>query len=152
MEIVDAGETRFLRENGFLERGAKLSYNQLMRLSPEHFEELAFEIAEKILADLPADLRAEAETVILEVADRPTWEQTGGEGTLLGLYEGVPLVQRHADSTLLQPDHITLFREPLQSLARTESQLRRHIRVTLVHELGHFFGFDEDELRALGWA
>jgi len=129
----------------------KLSYNQLMRISPERFEELAFEIAEKILDDLPADLRAEAETVILEVADRPTREETEGEGTLLGLYQGVPRVERHADSTLLQPDRITLFREPLQSLARTETQLRREIRFTLIHELGHFFGFNEAELEELGW-
>ncbi len=118
-----------------------------MRVSPERFEELAFDIAEQLLAELPPDLRAEAETVILEVADAPE----NGDRDLLGLYEGVPLVERHADATLLQPDHITLYREALQSLARTETELRHHIRVTLIHELGHFFGFDEDELDALGW-
>jgi predicted Zn-dependent protease with MMP-like domain len=123
-----------------------------MRLSRERFEELTFEIAEELLAELPPDLRAEAETVILEIADYPTPEQAPGEGrTLLGLYEGVPLVERHADSLLLQPDRITLFRGPLQSLARTEVELRRQIRKTLIHELGHFFGFDERELHARGW-
>ncbi len=129
-----------------------------MRVSPERFEELAFEEAEAVLAQLPPDLRAEAETVLLVVEDR--WardEQTalapGGAGArvTLGLYEGVPLVQRHADSTLLAPDRITLFRLPLQSLARTETELRRRVRKTLIHELGHFFGFDEGELRARGW-
>jgi predicted Zn-dependent protease with MMP-like domain len=124
-----------------------------MRISRERFEELAFEIAEAILAELAPDLRAEAETVILDIEDRPDPEQLPGEGrTLLGLYEGVPLVHRHADSTLLQPDRITLFREPLQAIARTEVELRRQIRKTLVHEFGHFFGFGEDELKRRGWA
>ena len=118
-----------------------------MRVSPERFEELAFEIAGQLLADLPPDLRAEAETVILEAADAPE----DGDRNLLGLYEGVPLVERHADGALLQPDRITLFRAALQSLARTETELRHHLRVTLIHELGHFFGFDEEELEDLGW-
>ena len=89
-----------------------------MRISRERFEELAFEIAAAVLAELPPDLRAEAETVILEIEDRADPEQLPGEGrTLLGLYQGVPLVERLADSMLLQPDRITLFQGPLQSLA-----------------------------------
>ena len=124
-----------------------------MRVSRERFEELAFDIAGELLAKLPPDLRAEAETVILEIEGRPTSEQAPGEGrTLLGLYEGVPLVERHADSVLLQPDRITLFQQPLQALARTEVELRRQMRKTLIHELGHFFGFAEDELEKRGWA
>lgn len=123
-----------------------------MRISPERFEQLAFDVAESVLAALPEDLRAEAETVILEIADQATAEQVGDEGgTLLGLYEGVPLVERHADSAVLFPDTITLFRLPLAGLARTEVELRRQIRKTLVHELGHFFGFDEFELEERGW-
>jgi predicted Zn-dependent protease with MMP-like domain len=125
-----------------------------MRVSPQRFEELAFEEAEAVLVQLPPDLRAEAETVVLNIADRSSRDEAGGAGTVmtLGLYEGVPLVERHADSVLLQPDRITLFRLPLQSLAGSETQLRRQLRLTLIHELGHFFGFDEDELRSRGWA
>jgi predicted Zn-dependent protease with MMP-like domain len=124
-----------------------------MRISKERFEALAFEIAAKILEELPPDLRAEAESVILNVEDRPDPERLPGEGrTLLGLYEGVPLVERHADGLLLQPDRITLFQQPLQAMARTEVELRHHLRRTLIHELGHFFGFDEDELKRRGWA
>ena len=119
-----------------------------MRLSGERFEELTFAIAKEILATLPPDLRAEAETVMLEIEEAPAPEQGRN---LLGLYEGVPLVERHADSTLLQPDRITLFQRPLEAMARTEAELRRQIRRTLIHELGHFFGFDEDELRRRGW-
>jgi predicted Zn-dependent protease with MMP-like domain len=124
-----------------------------MRVTPERFEELALAVVDEVLAELSPDLRAEAETVYLDLMDEATPEQRDGRaGSLLGLYEGVPLVDRHADATLLYPDRITLFRLPLQSLARTEVELRRQIRRTLVHELGHFFGYDEDELRARGWA
>jgi predicted Zn-dependent protease with MMP-like domain len=70
---------------------------------------------------------------------------------LLGLYEGVPLIHRHFDATLLQPDRITLFQNALQALAHTEAELREQIRITLIHELGHFFGFEEDELDERGW-
>src|SRR5712692_11510142 len=101
-----------------------------MRISPERFEALAFEEAEAVLAQLPPDLRAEAETVVLNIADRSSRDEAGDGGAFvtLGLYEGVPLVQRHADSVLLQPDRITLFRLPLQSLAGSETQLRRQLR------------------------
>jgi predicted Zn-dependent protease with MMP-like domain len=117
-----------------------------MRISPERFEELAFEEANQVLAQLPPDLRAEAETVMLEIEARAEDDRL-----LLGLYEGVPLVERHIDSTPLQPDRITLFHETLQTMARTETELRRQIRKTLIHELGHFFGFDEPELQRRGW-
>ncbi len=117
-----------------------------MRVSPQRFEELAFEEADRILAELPSDLRAAAESVVLEVEDRAE-----GDRWLLGLYEGVPLVNRHVDSALLQPDRVTLYRVALEGLAHTETELRRQIRKTLIHELGHFFGFDEAELHRRGW-
>jgi predicted Zn-dependent protease with MMP-like domain len=117
-----------------------------MRVSPERFDQLVFDEAGRLLAELSPDLRAEAEAVVLETAGRAE-----GDRALLGLYVGVPLVERHIDSTLLQPDRITLYRETIQSMARTESELRRQIRRTLIHELGHFFGFDEAELHRRGW-
>ena len=122
-----------------------------MRLSPEQFEALAFEEAQAVLAELPPDLRAEAETVLLAVEDRRLTDQQQPGMMTLGLYEGVPLVERHADSVLFTPDRVTLYRLPLLSLARTEAELRRQVRKTLIHELGHFFGFDEEELRRRGW-
>jgi len=127
-------------------------YNPDMRVSREDFEKLTFEIARAVLAELPPDLRVEAETVILDVVEEPTPQQAERwDRNILGLYEGVPLVERLADSVILQPDHITLFHYPLQAIARTEVELRHHIRRTLIHELGHFFGFDEDELHERGW-
>jgi len=126
-----------------------------MHLSADRFEKLAFAIADAVLAGLPPDLRADAEQVILEVADTPSPEQARNiaEGrTLLGLYEGVPLIARRPDTVLLQPDRITLFRLPLAALCRTEVELKTQIRKTLIHELGHYFGFSEEELEQRGWA
>ena len=124
-----------------------------MNTTPERFEQLVFDEADLVLAKLPPDLRAEAETVLLAVEDEAGPEHDPGERRmLLGLYEGVPLVERHADSLLIVPDRITLYRRPLQSLARTEVELRQRIRRTLIHELAHFFGYDEAELVARGWA
>src|SRR5262245_14217861 len=123
-----------------------------MRLTRDRFEQLAFDMATEILDKLPPDLRAEAETVLLEIADAPSREQAPHDGRmLLGLYEGVPLIARHANTTLLQPDRITLFQNALQAMARTEIELRAQVRKTLIHELGHFFGFDEAELEERGW-
>jgi predicted Zn-dependent protease with MMP-like domain len=123
-----------------------------MRLTRERFESLTFRVVEAILGELPPDLRAEAENVRLEIVEAPAPEQARNlGGSLLGLYEGVPLVYRRFDAPLLQPDRITLFQNNLQATARTEVELRAQIRKTLVHELGHFFGFDEEELRARGW-
>jgi predicted Zn-dependent protease with MMP-like domain len=124
-----------------------------VRITPERFEQIAFEEAEAVLDRLPEHLRVEAETVILETTDQARPDLLEGRGgQLLGLYEGVPLVERHADTVILQPDRITLFRVPMQGMARTEVELRRQVRRTLIHELAHFFGRDEDELRARGWA
>ena len=122
-----------------------------MRLSRDRFEQLAFAAADEILARLAPELRAEAEQVILEIEEWPTPEQIESFDlkpgqTLYGLYHGVPLVERHADSVLLAPDRITLFHGPLQAAARTEIELRAQIRRTLIHELAHHFGRTDDEL------
>lgn len=124
-----------------------------MNVSPERFEQIVFDEADAVLDQLSPALRAEAETVLLLVEDQPGPEHDPGERRmLLGLYEGVPLIDRHADSLLIMPDRITLYRLALQSLARTEIELRQRVRRTLIHELAHFFGRDEDELADRGWA
>jgi predicted Zn-dependent protease with MMP-like domain len=120
-----------------------------LHISSKRFEELAFSVAEEILGQLTPELRAEAETVLMEIAEQSP-PREGGE-VLLGLYEGVPLVHRTPDSAPLVPDRITLFSRSLASDARTEAELRAGIRRTLIHELGHFFGFDEWELEDRGW-
>jgi predicted Zn-dependent protease with MMP-like domain len=71
--------------------------------------------------------------------------------TLFGLYEGTPLSERSQSDCFLLPDRITLFYRPLIESCRTPRQLRREIRKTVIHEVAHFFGMDEDEVADEGY-
>lgn len=99
------------------------------------------------------------------VEDEPTDEQVslgrgypeqaevgadGGEDTLFGLYEGVPLVRRGGDYHLVPPDRITIFRGPLERAFSSPQAIAREVRVTVMHELGHHLGIEEDRLVDLG--
>jgi predicted Zn-dependent protease with MMP-like domain len=94
------------------------------------------------------------ENVAVVVEDWPTPEQLGGRrGSLLGLYEGVPLTARSPLSYAgVAPDRITVFRGPLCALAGDEDELARAVRATVLHEVGHYFGMTDARLKELGWA
>lgn len=72
------------------------------------------------------------------------------EETLFGLYEGVPLTRRGGDYHLVPPDRITIFRGPLERACASPQAIAREVRVTVMHELGHHLGLEEDELVNLG--
>lgn len=72
------------------------------------------------------------------------------EDTLFGLYEGVPLTERGFDSPLY-PDTIWIFQNPLEDECETEDELLEEIKITIVHEIVHFFGIDDDHLEELGY-
>ena len=63
----------------------------------------------------------------------------------LGLYEGVPHIERTLDDTII-PDRITLFKGPIERACRTEDEIESEVRLTVLHEVGHFFGLEEEEL------
>ena len=98
------------------------------------------------------------------VEDEPTAEQLalGGaipsharrrrcdEETLFGLYEGVPLTRRGSDYHLVPPDRITIFRGPLERAYGSPQAIAREVRITVMHELGHHLGFEENGLETLG--
>ena len=71
---------------------------------------------------------------------------------LLGLYDGYALTERDRYGLGEMPDRIILYREPLLAVADDEEQLRDEIHITLVHEIAHFYGIDDDRLHELGWA
>jgi predicted Zn-dependent protease with MMP-like domain len=97
---------------------------------------------------LPDDMVDGLENVIFVVEDRPE------NGTLdtLGLYDGIALTERSQYGFGEMPDRIILFREPLLAISDTADDLRDEIHVTLVHEIAHFYGIDDDRLHELGWA
>ena len=113
-------------------------------VSQDDFEDLVAAALEEI----PDVLAREMENVAVVVED---WPPRGSH--LLGLYEGVPLTQRGPIGYAgVMPDRITIFRGPLCSRARDAADLAAQVRVTVLHEVGHHFGMDDDRLRELGWA
>ena len=73
--------------------------------------------------------------------------------TLLGLYQGIPLTQRgsYYGMAPVIPDTITLYRKNIEAICRTDDEVRRQIVDTLIHEIGHYFGMNEDEIRSAGY-
>jgi len=121
-----------------------------MLVSEEQFEAMVADALDSI----PDELADQMENVAVMVQDWPTAAQLDGRsGTLLGLYEGVDLPRRSPIGyTGVMPDKITIFRGPLSALARDEADLAQQVRVTVLHEVGHYFGLSEDRLHELGWA
>ncbi len=101
-------------------------------------------VIREVLQELPPDLRASLASVQIVVQEKP-----GGE--LLGLFEGVSLRESPLDEERLFPDRITLFEDNLKKSYDNRQELARQIRLTLLHELGHFFGFSEKELKDRGY-
>jgi predicted Zn-dependent protease with MMP-like domain len=96
------------------------------------------------------------DVVRVEVRDRPTPAMLRSVGLeedelLLGLYEGVPLTERSVMDAPRPPDVIYLFKHDLEDACDDVATLAAEVRTTLLHELGHYFGFGEDELEELGY-
>ncbi len=94
---------------------------------------------------MPPELGRLIRNVVLLVEDEPP------EPGLLGLYEGVPLTRRDSYYAGVLPDRITIFRGPLCRFSRDLAELAHEVRVTVVHEVAHHFGIDDDRLHELGW-
>jgi predicted Zn-dependent protease with MMP-like domain len=109
----------------------------------------------RALRRLPPEIRDMLDNVEIVVEDEPTAEQLGSESDgdeLFGLYEGTPLTARGSDYSLVLPDKITIFRRPFERACTTPEEMADEIRITVIHELAHHFGIEEDRIAALGWA
>ncbi len=123
-----------------------------MVVRPEEFDRLV----DEALESLPEEIRKRLDNVAIVIADWPTRADLRRAGvphgaTLFGLYEGVPLTQRTTHYGLVPPDKITLFRGPLLAYSRDPEDLRERVRRTVIHEIAHHFGMDEDHIRRLGY-
>ncbi len=103
-------------------------------------------------ARIPARFRKRLENIAILVAPEPSAEQlargrVGRGGTLLGLYEGRPLTQRSVFEGFTMPDRITIFQGPHERLAQTPEHLERMVEDTVWHEVAHYFGLNEMEVR-----
>ena len=112
-------------------------------------DEQAFEalVVEELDA-LPDDMVEGLENLVFVTEARPE----DGSLNLLGLYEGVAVTERDRYGFGELPDRIVLFREPLLSIAADLDELRDQVHVTLVHEIAHYYGIDDEHLHELGWA
>ena len=99
------------------------------------------------LDEIPPELGREIENVAVVVED---WPPRGSR--LLGLYEGVPLTNRGPMGYAgVMPDRITIYRGPLCARASDAADLAAQVRVTVLHEIGHYFGLDDSQLDELGY-
>lgn len=123
-------------------------------LTREEFEK----VVEEAYAELPGRFRTTIDNLYIVVEDRPPEHVAlnkgiRARGILLGLYEGVPLPHRGTGygTFPVLPDKITLFRENLEQISRNEAELVRNIVSTLIHEIGHYFGMTEKQIRDAGY-
>ena len=109
----------------------------------DRFEELVGEA----LDEVPAELLGLMNNVVILVEDEPPAD----EPELLGLYEGHALTDRGWDYSGVLPDRITIYRHPILRICDTEDDVVDEVAVTVVHEIAHHFGIDDERLHELGW-
>lgn len=98
------------------------------------------------LDTLPEELASRMDNVVVCV------EESHHDEDLLGLYEGVPLTERELYGAMELPDTVILYRDPICAISRDEAEVVEQVRVTVIHEVAHHFGLDDDQLDDLGWA
>lgn len=114
----------------------------MIEVSEERFNELVDDALDKI----PEEFARRLVNVVFLVRD--FHEEDPG---ILGLYEGVALTQRTFDHTGYLPDTISIYRGALERFCSSEEELAREVEVTVFHEVGHYFGMEEEDLHRLGW-
>ncbi len=112
-------------------------------MTRQRFDELVGDALDLI----PADLASAIDNVVILVQDRDV-----DEPGLLGLYEGVALTERDSWYGGSLPDTITIYRKALLDVCDSEDQVVDEVAITVIHEIAHHFGIDDDRLHELGWA
>lgn len=113
-------------------------------------------LVERALKDLPPQFAGALDEVAIEIRRRPSPKLLRSLGMdedelLLGLHTGRPITERSIEDSGALPDQILIFQEDCELTADSEEDLVREVRITVLHELGHHFGLDEDELDRLGF-
>lgn len=105
----------------------------------------------RALSELPEQFRSRIDNVAVVVEERPDPRRLaelgyGPDEDLLGLYEGVPLGDRGTGYSLVLPDRITIFRQPILAVCRSEEEVVEEVKLTVMHEIAHYFGISDEEL------
>ena len=123
-------------------------------MKPREFRQLV----EEALAALPDGFKPYLENVAVTVEDWPTVEDLRDAGldpeteTMYGIYIGVPLPERTTSCEFEFPDQIKIFSGPIEEEFGDPAAIRREVQATVVHEIAHFFGMNEEHIAELGWA
>ncbi len=111
------------------------------------------ELVHKALRTLPRRFKEKLENISIQIEDRPsreTLDDMGIEnGALYGLYQGVPLTERGWSYGNVLPDRIVIYQRPIEEDARSTGEIEEIVRDTVMHEIGHYFGFDDHALYAM---
>ena len=113
----------------------------VIEVDPGRFEEMVVAALDGLPEELGQLMRNVAVTV----------EHGAGPPGLLGLYEGIPLTSRTSQYAGVLPDRITIYRQAICAICRTEQEVADQVRRTVIHEIAHHFGIDDDRLSELGW-
>jgi predicted Zn-dependent protease with MMP-like domain len=113
-----------------------------VRMSPQRFDELVGDALDLI----PPELASAIDNVVILVADR-----NPEEPELLGLYEGVALTERDSWYAGALPDTITIYRDALLDICHDDAEVVDEVAITVIHEIAHHFGIDDERLHELGW-
>jgi predicted Zn-dependent protease with MMP-like domain len=116
-----------------------------IEMDDERFDALV----DRALDGIPDEIAALVRNVVVLVEDEPP---EGEPDDLLGLYDGVALTERDSMNSGQLPDRIFVFRGPLLDLVESEEELVEEVRITVVHEIAHHFGIDDERLHGLGYA
>ena len=113
----------------------------------EHF----VKVVEEALDSLPQEFRSRIRNVAVLVVDMPPNQRSPQPGQqrrlLLGLFHGVPTTKKSIFDQPAGPDHIVLYQKNIEAVCSSEAEVREQIRLTVIHELGHYFGMDENQLK-----
>jgi predicted Zn-dependent protease with MMP-like domain len=111
----------------------------------EHFTK----VVEEALDSLPQEFRNRIRNVAVLVEGFPTNQPRPkpGKRLLLGVFHGVPTTKKSIFDLPSGPDHIVLYQKNIEAVCSTEAEVRHQIRQTVIHELGHYFGLDEEQLK-----
>lgn len=123
----------------------RFSHNGLVavEMSGEEFDQ----VVESALVGLPAEFTKLLDNVAITVEDQPPPECPG----LLGSYYGVPLTERDSGYAGVLPDRIVIFKESILAICASRDEVISEVAVTVAHEVGHYFGIDDDHLEQLGY-
>jgi predicted Zn-dependent protease with MMP-like domain len=108
-------------------------------------------VAEETLDSLPEEFRIGIRNVAILVEDFPPNQPSSQPGKqrrlLLGIFHGVPTTKKSVFDLPSGPDHIVLYQKNIEAVCASEAEVREQIRLTVIHELGHYFGLDEERLK-----